>query len=113
MAIIDSLMSDSGSNTYYDSGFRVVLEDHMTYLRTHPTTRILDVTPKQVECYEYDLIGLLNELQVPMNIHWVVARVNNLNSFNEVPADLTQLLAPDPKEIAKLLQTYQTSSKIS
>lgn len=113
MATIDSLMIQEGANIYYTDGLRNVIEDHMTYLRTHPTTRVIDVTPKQAERFEYDLIGLLNELQIPMYLHWVVARANNFNSLNEVPSDLVRLLAPDPKEVAKLQQTYQTSSKIS
>lgn len=113
MATIDYLMLSEGANVYYTDGFRNVLEAHMTYLRSHPSTRVLDVTPKQAEKYEYDLIGLLNELQIPVHLHWVVARVNNFNSLNEVPADLVRLLTPDPKEITQLQQTYQTSSKIS
>jgi hypothetical protein len=113
MATIDGLMIQEGANVYYTDGFRNILEDHMTYLRTHPTTRTLDVTPKQAEKYEYDLIGLLNELEIPMYLHWVVARANSFNSVNEVPSDLVSLLIPDHKEVAKLQQTYQISSKIS
>lgn len=109
---IDSLMLPEGASVYYTDGFRSVIEDHMTYLKTHPLTRIIDVTPKQAERFEFDLIGLLHELQIPTHLHWVVARVNGFNSFTEVPAELTSLLSPDPKEVAKLQQIYQTSSKI-
>lgn len=113
MAAIDSLMSDQGADVYYSDGFRNVLEDHMTYLRTHQLTRVLDVTPKQAERFEYDLIGLLNELEVPVTLHWIVARMNHFDSIHEVPADLGSLLAPDPKEISKLLQSYNTTNKIN
>lgn len=113
MSIVDSLMTPDGAAVFYSDGLRNVLEDHMTYLRTHPTTRSLDVSPKQAERFEYDLIGLLNELQIPMYMHWVVARTNNFDSLNKVPADLVSLLIPDHKEVAKLQQTYQISTKIN
>jgi len=85
----------------------------MTYLRTHATTRIVDVTPMQAHRYEFDLIGLLNELTISPYLHWIVARMNHFNTLNEVPAEMTKLLIPDPKEISKLQQTHLTVNKIA
>lgn len=113
MASVDSLMVQPGSDVFYTDGLRNVLEDHMTYLRTHASTRVLDVTPMQAHRYEFDLIGLLNELGIPPQLHWVVARMNHFNGFQEVPEDLVKLLVPDDKEIAKLQQIYNTTSSIS
>lgn len=113
MAAIDSLTIQPGPSIYYDDGFRNTLEDHMTYLRTHPDNQTLEVTPIQAHRYEFDLIGLLNELVVPMHMHWVVARVNNFDSFTKVPQDLTFLILPDQKEIARIQQTYSTVNGIN
>ena len=35
---LDALAIAEGPTLYYDDGFRAVIEDHMTYLRSHPTT---------------------------------------------------------------------------
>lgn len=109
---IEDLMSDPGPDVYYEEGFRNVLEDHMTYLREHAETIVLTVTPKQTDVYQFDLIGLLNELNVPMYLHWVIMRMNHLNTITQVPADLTGLLSPKANEISKLEQTYSTTYRI-
>ncbi len=113
MATIDSLMTASGPDIYYNKSFRNMLEDHMTYLRTHPQNQVMEVTPMQAHRYEFDLIGLLNTLMIPQHLHWVVARMNHFDSFNHVPEDLTRLLIPEQKELVRLQQTFMTVNKIS
>ena len=108
MAKIDQMMTDAGPQVYYSEGLRDVLEDHMTYLRTHPKTQVLSVTPIQAHKYEHDLTGLLNLLGVPMPIHWTVMRMNGLNTLTEVPADLAQLLIPDLREVSMIQQSYSS-----
>lgn len=112
-ASINSMLISSDSSTYYSRGFRNVLEDHMTYLRKHPETRVIPVTPMQAHQYEFDMTGLLNELGIPLKMHWVVIRMNHFNSLTEVPADLIQLLLPSENEIIKLKQLYESSIKKS
>jgi hypothetical protein len=113
MATVDSMMLQPGADVFYTDGLRNVLEDHMTYLRTHANTRVIDITPIQAHRYEFDLIGLLNELMIEPYLHWTVARMNHFNSFTEVPEDLTKLLVPDSKEINKLQQIYNTTNTLS
>ena len=112
-ASINSMLISSDSSTYYSRGFRNVLEDHMTFLRKHSETRIIPVTPMQAHQYEFDSTGLLNELGIPLKMHWVVIRMNHLTSLTEVPADLIQLLVPSENEITKLKQLYESSVKKS
>lgn len=111
-ATIDTLLLDRGPDVYYTDGLRNVLEDHMTYLRTASTTLRMEVTPMQAHRYELDLMGLLNELNIPLRLHWVVARMNNFDSLHDVPADLTALLVPDEKEVNRLVQSYTSTTRV-
>lgn len=111
-AIIDSKMLDQGSDAYYSDDLRNVLEDHMTYLRTIASTIAMQVTPMQAVKYRMDMGGLLNDLRVPVQLHWVVARMNNFNSLSVVPEDLVQLLVPDVREVAQLMQSHTTTQRL-
>lgn len=110
MAKIDEMMTDPGADVYYTAGLRDVLEDHMTYLRNHPRTQAIAVSPIQAHKYEHDLTGLLNLLGVPMTLHWTVMRMNNLDTLTHVPADLTQLLIPEIREVGLIQQTYSSQT---
>lgn len=106
-------MLDPGADVYYEDGFRSVLEDHMTYLRTHSETQVMAVDPMQLHVHEFDLTGLLNVLGIPMHLHWVVMRMNRLNTLTEVPQDITRLLVPGANEISMIEQTYSTTYRIT
>lgn len=112
-ASINTMLIGDGGLTYYDQSYRNVLEDHMTYLRTHSETIVATVTPMQAYIYEFDITGLLNELGIPLYLHWTVIRMNNLFSLTKVPSDLIQLLIPSEKEINKLKQTFERQNSVS
>jgi len=112
MATVDGFLIEAGLDIFYDDGFRRVLEDHMTYLRSHSTTTIMQVDPIKAYRFEFDLNGLLLDMGIPLRLHWIVMRMNNLKSFQDVPADLTQLKICDPAQIDMLRQSHQTASKI-
>jgi hypothetical protein len=106
-------MLDPGADIFYEDGLRNVLEDHMTYLRGHKDTQIMAVDPMQVYVHKFDLIGLLNVLRIPMYLHWVVMRMNKIDTFTQVPSDLTQLLVPSTREVSMIQQTYTTTYRIT
>lgn len=112
-ASINAMLVSDNAGIYYSDGFRNVLEDHMTYLREHPTTTILSVLPMQAYKYEFDMVGLLRELNIPLRMHWTVIRMNHLSSLTQVPSDLQQLLIPTDQQLSRIKQTYEASLKIS
>jgi hypothetical protein len=111
MAKIDALMTDPGPSVIYEDGFRNLIEDHITYLRNHPQTQVVTATSQQTYKYEFDLAGLLNELGITTDMHWIVMRMNHLTSPTHVPEDLTSILVPPQKEINILKQAYSTSKR--
>lgn len=112
MSAVDSYLVDDGGDIYYDDDFRNVLEAHMTYLRSASSTTVMNVDPHDAYVYEFDLNGLLLKMGIPLKLHWVVMRMNNYRSPQNVPADLSTLLIAAPNEIEVLRQSFQTAAKI-
>ncbi len=111
--LVDALMTDPGPNIYYDTDFRNVLEDHMTYLRHHPQTRVVTLEPGKIYKNEFDFFGLLSEYSIEPWMQWVVMRMNYLSSPLDELKNLNELLIPDPTIIERIRQSYATTSRIT
>jgi hypothetical protein len=110
--LIDNIATNPGPDIYYNQNFRVVLEDHMTYLRNHSETISVGVTAAQAFKYEGDLAGLLFQLNIPAYLHWVIMRINKMNSPIELSKDCRYLFTPNPSVVERLRATYSTQNKI-
>jgi hypothetical protein len=113
MQPIDSLMTDSGPAIYYDTTFMNVLEDFMTYLRTHPTTNIVDIDQMLAYKYEFDFFGLLAQYGIPPNLHWVTLRMNNMTSPNDFAKKAIVLLVPNASTIEAIRQSHMSTRLIN
>lgn len=109
---IDNLAVQSGAAIYYDDSFRAVLEDHMTYLRTHELTRIIQVEAHIADRWAGDLCGLLVSLNVPSYLHWVIMRMNGMMSPQDNGVDLRVLLVPSNKTLESIKNIHKTKSKV-
>lgn len=109
---IDNLAVDSGAGIYYDDSFRVVLEDHMTYLRTHPQSRIIQVEPHVADRWAGDLYGLLISMKVPPYLHWIIMRMNGMLSPRDCNSELRALLVPNNKVLETIKNVHKTKSKV-
>lgn len=109
---IDNLMPTAGANEYFSSAFRVVLEDHMTYLRTHPTTTAIVFNGQELEKYYGDLAGILSFKGIPSIHHWIVMRMNNMTAMTDLVSTITSVIVPNVQLIDKLRQAYMTQQKI-
>lgn len=112
MALSELMIAD-GPAIYYDAGFRVVLEDHMNFLRTSPTTTVLVIPPGEAWKFEFDLYGLLRKYGVAPHLHWLTMRMNKMTSPEEFTADIEQLLIPDQVVVSRLQQSHQTSRRVT
>lgn len=75
---IMSKLKDSGNRVLYNPRFRTVIETHLPILRVAPVATVQPISPDKIHQYESDFYGLLNELGIPMEMHWVYLRVNGL-----------------------------------
>lgn len=110
---IDKLMIADGTQIYYSDTFRRVLEDHLTYLQTHPSTRQIAIDPEQAYRFEGDLWGLMSHYNVPMHLHYLVMRMNGLSSPQDSSVGITFLLVPNPNVVNQIRTSHMSSRRIS
>jgi hypothetical protein len=110
---VSILMVDAGPAMYYDESFRNVLEDHMNYLRTNPSTMVLTLDPIRVYQYANDLFGLLQLYDVPLHLHFVIMRMNKLTKPNADISNFTSLLVPNATTVDMIRQSYVNLNRIS
>jgi hypothetical protein len=110
---IHSLMVPDPDPIYYNEGLRVVMETHLDYFRTHPTTSVLDVAPVEASKYKGDLFGLYTEMKIPPSLHWIVMRTNNYTSPNATDDLIRYVLIPAKSELDRIRQLYQTVHQIN
>lgn len=108
---INSKMIRDGAAVYYSPGWMRMIESHMAYLRQQSAGNVVSITPHQAYKYEADLFGLLHVLRVQSEYHWIVMRLNDMTSPNQLTSQHTSLILPDFAQIEKLLNVYQTTSK--
>lgn len=105
-----NLLRSPGNKVYYEQGFRVLLEDHMTYLKGLSTTRTINIDLHNAYKFQGDLDGLLNEFRIKPEIHYIVMRMNNFTSPSEYTPDILTLLIPDDQEISRIRSSYKTKN---
>nr|DAF31229.1 MAG TPA: baseplate wedge protein [Caudoviricetes sp.]DAP57160.1 MAG TPA: baseplate wedge protein [Caudoviricetes sp.]DAS00418.1 MAG TPA: baseplate wedge protein [Caudoviricetes sp.]DAV72425.1 MAG TPA: baseplate wedge protein [Caudoviricetes sp.]DAV96728.1 MAG TPA: baseplate wedge protein [Caudoviricetes sp.] len=95
-----------------EEGFRVVLEDHLSSLKTDIEDVIL-IDPVDAVRFEYDLNGLLRYKGIPIEQHWIIMRVNNMMSPEDYRRDRLTLNKPSTATIAALRNYYNQVVKRS
>lgn len=85
---IASQAKDPGDSVYYDPRFRTVIETHLSILRQAPSTQQQPITADMIHRHEGDFYGLLMELGISLQFHWIYLRVNGLESPNQFGAQL-------------------------
>lgn len=91
---------------FFETGFQLMLESHLTYLRTLSTNRVMKVSEHQCYKYEGDFYGLLNDLNVEKKYHYVIMRVNALASSSDFKEIISEIIVPDTSEIVRLNNLY-------
>lgn len=105
-----NILQRSGSNLYYEQQFRILLEDHMTYLKNLSTTRKLEIDIQNAYKYQGDLSGLLSVYLIRPEFHYIVMRMNDFTSPQEYTPDVRILLIPDEQEISRIRSSYKTKN---
>lgn len=112
MKIYD-LENNFGTRLFYDQKFRVILEDHMTVLRTSPNSFRISIEPVYAYKYTGDLIGILKHYNIPLYLHWIIMRMNNYSAYTDFNEKVTNLLIPDSELVERIRRTYMTHNKIT
>jgi len=110
---INRLMKNSGPSIYYDDSFRVVLETFVPSLIVSQDTTQISVSEQAAYKYESDFFGLLSEFNIPVHLHWLVMRMNNLTSPFDSTLLYNLLLVPDENTIDHIRQSYMSGNRIN
>lgn len=111
MALTD-LMTSVADSAYYDEGFRVTLEDHVTYLYNLPETTINTVSAMDLHVFEFDFYGMLTDMGVPPELHYITMRMAGLSSPQDPFNHLSSIRVPPKGTISKMLGRYKAQNKI-
>lgn len=94
----------------YDIAFRNYIEDHLMFLRDHETTELVNIDGGLAYKNSGDFYGLLTDMSVPVYLHWVLLRVNNMTNpfaFNE---DMVSMLKINLDIYDKLVVIFKSSA---
>ncbi|MND14836.1 hypothetical protein D3C81_193450 [compost metagenome] len=108
---ITQKLADAGATVYYDQAFRRVLETHMGLLRNLQETRYIEIEKHLAYKYEFDFYGLLQELKIPMNLHWVIMRVNNMVDPREFKSTMERFLFPPAEVVDNIRKLHATTAQ--
>jgi len=110
---VDELQAKQGPDVFYTAAFRVVLEDHMTFLRTHPETKSQEIEGFYAAKHKGDFFGLMAHYRVPYELHWVVMRMNNFVSPQDCDETLGGVIIPNVNVVERLRSLHMTQNKSS
>ena len=116
---LEELTVSAGPAIYYTNEFRDTIEDHLSFLKNHDSTAVMDINNIDAVRYQFDLSGLLLSYSVPVNLHWIIARMNGYTSLHGAniqkdPVTGTyQLLIPDNNVIDGIAQIHNTRNTIA
>lgn len=96
------------SKIYDEEGMRQLIEDHVEKLRTSSNTEALVLEEYQRHRFEGDFLNLMQELRVPVHMHYAVMRVNGLTHPQEFSVDHEVLLMPQEAEVSTIQRLYTT-----
>lgn len=73
---------------------RINLTQHLSYLRDHKDTRTVTITEAESRPYYYNLYKFLSAAGYPDDMHWIIMRVNGMNSPEEFDNSVKTLRIP-------------------
>lgn len=113
MLSISQLQINPGQTLMYTDSFRNLIENHVTYLKNHASTRTTNVEDHIADKYMGDFYQLLYYLKVNQELFWVTLRMNDLVSPLDYDGQLTTLLIPSSNTIHDLLNRFLNSTQLS
>lgn len=109
--LIDNLSKGTDQQTQYSDGFRQVLEDALTWIRSQAANiKMQKVGEHDAYKYEGDFYGLVaNVYSVPYELHWLTMRLSGFTSPHQNGPDLSVIYIPNPNYVQQLLSNYISS----
>lgn len=105
-------LTDRGHAAYYDEEFRALIEAHLPYIRNDSRTHEIVVDLAKTAVYRGDFYGFLTQVGISPEFHWVIMRLNRMNTPMQFDSSITTLLIPDESQIRMIEMQYRTTGYI-
>lgn len=112
MAKLTDKIDVSTPDVYYNPLFKVMIEQHLNDLIKYRGNVYLTVTPLEIDMWIGNLYGYLFSQDIPIHQHWIIMRMNNMDSTLDFGENNSQLILPDMEQINKLRELFNTVHKI-
>jgi hypothetical protein len=109
-------MAKPGSELYYDSDFRLVLETHLNLL-INRAAAVEDIPLDLFYQYEGDFYGYLVEKGIPPEYHFIHLRINGMTNPNQFAKEMRDpsnplvrpvLIRPNQNQIDNIVRLYMS-----
>ena len=95
-------IDNSGPDIWYDTEFRITLEQHLHFLRNSDNNTSV----------EGNFHGLLYKNNIPSYLHWIITRMNGLDSSTDFKEDITRFIIPDVERVNRIREVFMTTHNI-
>lgn len=90
-----------------EQDYYVLTETHLQFLRNHPSTATVSVTPQTAAKYQGDFYGLLKHLNIGKN-HYLILRMNQLYSPLDYHSEHLFLKIPESNTVERYMAIYRS-----
>ena len=98
----------STPDLYYNESFKTLVEQHLTDLKNYKGNTYLTITPMDLDVWEGNLYGYLASQRVPVFQHWIIMRMNGMDSTLDFRGNFDKLILPDIENINRLRELHNT-----
>lgn len=105
-------IDSSGPDIWFDVEFRIALEQHLHFLRNDENITHVEVNPVDAEYYKGNFHGLLYKNNIPVYLHWIITRMNGLDSSSDFKETITRFIIPDVERVNRIREVFMTIHNI-
>lgn len=89
--------------------FQIFIESHLSYLLEKFVVSQRDISEDTGTYYKGDFYGLLSHLSIPIDLHYIVMRMNGFYTSADYEGTALILLIPNLNEITLLRNVFKTN----
>lgn len=89
--------------------YKAHIDSVRVLLKANPSTQRIDIAPELGNVYRGNLTGLLLELGVRREDHFIIMAVNDIASIHDVDAEIGSLYIPSTQAMEQMKNIYRQS----
>lgn len=112
MIRLTSKIDLTAGEVYYDLRFKLMIEQHLNELINAEGNMYIDITPLESQNWKGNLYGYLHSQNVPIFQHWIIMRMNGMDSTLDFNPEIQRLWLPNAERLERLRELFTTVHKI-